>query len=153
MMMIRQENQELIVLSILTCTVMVLIFFSVRNNNYFPIFLYMVFFYPYALMLFRRVMEAVRKWCFFRRLRHQICRRVLYKDVWCVEKQISEDCSICLENFEPAEEIVMLPCGCFQPYHSKCILSWLEKNISCPLCRKKFIEPGRNIDSLFCFGM
>jgi hypothetical protein len=137
---IRPENQDFMILSILACSVMVLLFFSLRNHNYYPIFFYMVFLYPYALMLSRRAIDTFNKWYYFRRLRHQICHKVLYKDVWCVEKQISEDCTICLEMFDPAEEIVMLPCGCFQPYHPKCIMSWLEKKASCPLCRKDLLN-------------
>ena len=40
------------------------------------------------------------------------------------------DCSICTHKLET---YVSLPCG--HIFHSNCILEWLEKNMSCPICR------------------
>ena len=48
-------------------------------------------------------------------------------------------CTICLENLEEtdAQDIEknksVLPCG--HAFHSKCLVSWLWKNASCPNCR------------------
>jgi WD40 repeat protein len=49
-------------------------------------------------------------------------------------------CSICLEN---EINLLLNPCG--HPYCKNCIDKWLNKNASCPLCRKK-IESVTNIN-------
>ena len=41
-------------------------------------------------------------------------------------------CPICLNNLK---NNVTLPCG--HSYHSECILNWIEKNNTCPICRIK----------------
>jgi len=52
-----------------------------------------------------------------------------------LETDISEDkeCSVCKCTYQLNEECTELPCGHF--YHSDCILPWLERSNSCPLCR------------------
>lgn len=42
-------------------------------------------------------------------------------------------CSICLEDFDETKEIVFLDCN--HIYHSDCIIEWINKDPSCPLCR------------------
>ncbi|MBG02262.1 MAG: hypothetical protein CL470_08335 [Acidimicrobiaceae bacterium] len=49
------------------------------------------------------------------------------------QKKEGEICSICLEDFQQKEKIIILEC--YHYYHSKCITEWLESNNSCPLCR------------------
>ena len=44
------------------------------------------------------------------------------------------DCSICLEPFSKDKEIIILECK--HIYHTDCIVQWLNKDISCPLCRE-----------------
>lgn len=47
-------------------------------------------------------------------------------------------CTICFEGFEVEEEEKRgqaQALGCGHIYHKKCILDWLERNLSCPLCR------------------
>ena len=41
-------------------------------------------------------------------------------------------CSICLEDFDETKEIVL---GCNHIYHTDCIIEWINKDPSCPLCR------------------
>eukprot|EP01135_Chromosphaera_perkinsii_P002251 Nk52_evm37s221 gene=Nk52_evmTU37s221 len=49
-----------------------------------------------------------------------------------VDKKLS--CSICLEPFQPKEDVRRLPCKhCF---HQECVIPWLSKNCTCPSCRK-----------------
>ena len=51
------------------------------------------------------------------------------------EKQ--PNCSICLNEDESAEEIVVrLPCA--HVYHKSCIAAWLTKKNFCPMCRTEF---------------
>ena len=50
--------------------------------------------------------------------------------------EVPEDwgtCSICLDNLEPGDKANRLTCRHF--YHSECILSWLKKSVTCPVCR------------------
>lgn len=47
-----------------------------------------------------------------------------------------EKCPICLapnENLEGTEKFLTLPCS--HSFHDQCIVPWLEKTNSCPLCR------------------
>jgi len=44
-------------------------------------------------------------------------------------------CSICLEDFESGEKLLLLP-KCHHYFHSDCIIPWLtERNPTCPLCK------------------
>ena len=45
----------------------------------------------------------------------------------------TENCSICLELISDSNDIAVLPCK--HKFHSKCILNWFSKNMSCPICR------------------
>ena len=42
-------------------------------------------------------------------------------------------CSICLEDFSDEKEILILDCK--HIYHNECIIEWIYKDTSCPLCR------------------
>eukprot|EP00443_Scrippsiella_acuminata_P109747 CAMPEP_0115709270 /NCGR_PEP_ID=MMETSP0272-20121206/72377_1 /TAXON_ID=71861 /ORGANISM="Scrippsiella trochoidea, Strain CCMP3099" /LENGTH=241 /DNA_ID=CAMNT_0003150859 /DNA_START=51 /DNA_END=773 /DNA_ORIENTATION=+ len=50
-------------------------------------------------------------------------------------------CTICHESFG-SEAPVLLPCASFSScqsfYHSDCLLMWLERQLTCPLCRRQF---------------
>ena len=43
------------------------------------------------------------------------------------------NCSICYEAHVPGNTVLKLPCC--HVYHEECIMSWLVKNNTCPLCR------------------
>lgn len=43
-------------------------------------------------------------------------------------------CSICLEDFSPADQVKSLPV-CNHVFHSACIDPWLRANDICPICR------------------
>ncbi|KAF8035245.1 hypothetical protein BT93_C1309 [Corymbia citriodora subsp. variegata] len=47
-------------------------------------------------------------------------------------------CCICLEKLDGIEKVMEIPCSHF--FHSRCIIHWLERNNSCPLCRCKVEE-------------
>ncbi|KAL3745898.1 hypothetical protein ACJRO7_014921 [Eucalyptus globulus] len=49
-----------------------------------------------------------------------------------------ECCCICLEKLNGAEKVVEIPCS--HLFHNKCIVEWLKRNNSCPLCRCKVEE-------------
>ena len=42
-------------------------------------------------------------------------------------------CSICLDDFDETRDIVYLDCQ--HIYHEDCIIEWINKDPSCPLCR------------------
>lgn len=43
-------------------------------------------------------------------------------------------CSVCMEDYDKGEEVRALPCK--HLYHAECIIPWLERHGSCPVCRK-----------------
>ena len=45
----------------------------------------------------------------------------------------SDNCSICLENYNKDNIINVLKCG--HKYHKDCIDDWINDNNKCPLCR------------------
>ncbi|KAM7280354.1 hypothetical protein ACFE04_007488 [Oxalis oulophora] len=49
------------------------------------------------------------------------------------EESISEECSICLESFLLGSEAISLPCS--HLFHKNCIMKWVHRKNSCPLCR------------------
>jgi len=42
-------------------------------------------------------------------------------------------CMVCLEEFNPGEELRILPC--LHRYHKNCIDAWLPRNRHCPVCK------------------
>ncbi|KAL5795128.1 hypothetical protein ACOSP7_003722 [Xanthoceras sorbifolium] len=44
------------------------------------------------------------------------------------------DCAVCLSKFEPQDQLRLLPLCC-HAFHANCIDTWLEANLTCPLCR------------------
>lgn len=46
------------------------------------------------------------------------------------------ECAICMEEYQPDDEITPLPCDTRHFFHTKCIEDWLKHNNSCPLCKK-----------------
>lgn len=45
----------------------------------------------------------------------------------------STDCCICLETFHIDDNVSLLRCG--HMFHKGCIIDWLKKDFTCPLCR------------------
>lgn len=43
-------------------------------------------------------------------------------------------CSICLGAFREGQQLFILDCG--HVYHEDCILTWLDEDSVCPICRK-----------------
>jgi len=46
---------------------------------------------------------------------------------------IDTECPICLKKFDIDDEFIKLRCR--HGFHSACLIPWLEKTSSCPLCR------------------
>ena len=50
------------------------------------------------------------------------------------------NCSICQQEFENDDEIVVFECNPKHYFHAKCGADWLEIKTNCPLCQKDFEE-------------
>jgi len=56
-------------------------------------------------------------------------------------KEKKEDgmrCTICLEDFEAKEEVMLTPCN--HMFHEDCIVTWLTSKGQCPVCRFVIFE-------------
>ena len=58
------------------------------------------------------------------------CHRDTGKDV-----QISS-CVICFSDFKPGDMVCEMPCDIRHRFHEDCLESWLQRDVSCPVCRK-----------------
>lgn len=59
-----------------------------------------------------------------------------YRELSAKNKQISDECSICLNSFESDEICRELPSPCSHCFHKTCIDHWFTKSIKCPLCSR-----------------
>ncbi|KAL9690960.1 hypothetical protein QQ045_011377 [Rhodiola kirilowii] len=46
----------------------------------------------------------------------------------------NENCAICMDGYPVGSEVCKLKCHHF--YHRRCLLKWLGKSVTCPICRK-----------------
>lgn len=51
-------------------------------------------------------------------------------------EDISQECSICYENFNNGQEVAQLLCS--HRFHKACIDDWFARNKNCPMCRREF---------------
>lgn len=54
------------------------------------------------------------------------------------EEEEGKRCSVCLEDFEAREEVAVTPCR--HMFHGECIVPWVTKEGSCPVCRSALLE-------------
>lgn len=45
-----------------------------------------------------------------------------------------QNCNICLLDYDATDTLIYLPC--FHDFHENCILDWLNRNSTCPICLK-----------------
>ncbi|KAF7822896.1 E3 ubiquitin-protein ligase DZIP3-like isoform X1 [Senna tora] len=50
-------------------------------------------------------------------------------------------CAICLEDFEPKEEVVLTPCK--HLFHEDCVVPWVTSKGQCPVCRFVIYEKAK----------
>jgi E3 ubiquitin-protein ligase RNF38/44 len=74
-----------------------------------------------------------------RRIRgHMTSRRFPVK----LAEEIHNDreCAICMQEYQPQEQIKELTCDARHHFHKECIDQWLKVQSVCPLCRKNFLQ-------------
>uniref|UniRef100_A0A1J3IM24 RING-type E3 ubiquitin transferase n=1 Tax=Noccaea caerulescens TaxID=107243 RepID=A0A1J3IM24_NOCCA len=52
------------------------------------------------------------------------------------EEKSSQECSVCLNEFQEEEKLRILP-NCCHLFHIDCIDIWLQNNANCPMCRTR----------------
>mmetsp|Transcript_57718 Transcript_57718/g.185494 ORF Transcript_57718/g.185494 Transcript_57718/m.185494 type:complete len:175 (+) Transcript_57718:102-626(+) len=57
----------------------------------------------------------------------------VFAEVRASEQQPVEECRICLEQFQPADELRAMPCR--HHFHKTCVDRWLRTSRRCPVCR------------------
>ncbi|KAJ0255519.1 RING/U-box superfamily protein [Hirschfeldia incana] len=57
------------------------------------------------------------------------------------EEDDEKRCTVCLEDFEPKETVMITPCK--HMFHEECIVPWLKSKGQCPLCRFVILKPTR----------
>ncbi|XP_075236906.1 E3 ubiquitin-protein ligase RNF181 isoform X2 [Lycorma delicatula] len=55
-----------------------------------------------------------------------------------------EQCAVCLKNYSAKEIMKIMPCK--HNFHSTCILPWLDKTNSCPVCRHELPTNDENYE-------
>ena len=50
-----------------------------------------------------------------------------------LSKLKAKNCTICLEDFKIKDKLIYLPC--FHLFHKDCIVNWVKRNSTCPLCK------------------
>ncbi|CAK0849887.1 unnamed protein product, partial [Prorocentrum cordatum] len=51
----------------------------------------------------------------------------------------AQECPICLVEFEQGDRVLRLEC--LHLFHEKCVDSWLQKRLDCPVCQTSFAVP------------
>ncbi|CAL4989647.1 unnamed protein product [Urochloa decumbens] len=55
----------------------------------------------------------------------------------------TDECAICFEGFEQdGEEVTVMPCSHRHEFHPNCIVKWLKRSNTCPLCRHQLPTGG-----------
>lgn len=70
-----------------------------------------------------------------------------------LNEQQKDGCVICMRNFtnnKPSTRSFVKRLKCSHVYHSECLNQWLNKEITCPLCRTSLYYPVENQDLLDC---
>ena len=107
------------------------------KQNYFIFTIYIILGFRF---LFRNYFEEWTPESLLASFSSKICQKIKFQQMKDIEKNISEEFCICLEEFQKEEVITFLPCGCFQIFHDPCIKEWLKKSLTCPSCRQEVVD-------------
>jgi hypothetical protein len=50
-----------------------------------------------------------------------------------LKKLKTKNCTICLEDYKVNDKLIFLPC--FHLFHKDCIVNWVKRDSTCPLCK------------------
>jgi len=53
----------------------------------------------------------------------------------------NSECSVCQDDYKTGDKCVSLPCE--HNYHKDCVVEWLKRHDSCPICRKPISTPSK----------
>ncbi|XP_059067125.1 E3 ubiquitin-protein ligase RDUF1-like [Cryptomeria japonica] len=51
------------------------------------------------------------------------------------------ECSICTEPFQVGDDARQMPCHESYIFHARCLVQWLERRNTCPICRTRLLCP------------
>jgi len=51
-----------------------------------------------------------------------------------ITNEFNTNCTICINNYNENDNIIKLNCG--HMYHPKCLIPWLQNQMSCPICKE-----------------
>jgi len=57
----------------------------------------------------------------------------------CKRHAFSDECAICLRGLHPQRAFTVSPCN--HRFHTNCMLTWMKKSPTCPLCRTRVAAP------------
>ncbi|KAG5042984.1 E3 ubiquitin-protein ligase ATL4 [Glycine soja] len=57
---------------------------------------------------------------------------------------VAGDCAVCLSKFHHHDLLRLLPLCC-HAFHAECIDTWLQSNLSCPLCRSAIVADDSDL--------
>jgi len=55
-----------------------------------------------------------------------------------IEVLLDDECSICMDK----NNLIWVSLPCEHKFHEECIFTWIETNLSCPICRKQLGNNG-----------
>ncbi|BBG99310.1 RING/U-box superfamily protein [Prunus dulcis] len=91
----------------------------------------------------KRALQKLKKEIYkpFRRLSQKV--NLYYRDTVVNANEMENDenskrCAVCLEDFEPRQEVMLTPCR--HMFHEECIVPWVKSNGHCPVCRFAICE-------------
>ncbi|KAF5731386.1 hypothetical protein HS088_TW18G00063 [Tripterygium wilfordii] len=79
--------------------------------------------------------------CLYYRDRAKLINQAKNKDL----DEEGKRCAICLEDFEPKEQVIVTPCN--HIYHEDCIVPWIKTQGKCPVCRYKIGEGSQGSET------
>lgn len=127
-----------IMLSLLIVTI---ILYHTFYKNYFYAYIYTLIFSPYLYKcIISDGVSFIKNHIQKKKLEKKIYEQISFQDFSGIYDDISNECNICLEEFDDKEFVVLLPCGCLPLYHRHCIFEWIDKNPTCPTCRKELLS-------------
>ncbi|KAL4486693.1 hypothetical protein ABPG72_022168 [Tetrahymena utriculariae] len=115
-----------------------IIFVIACNRQIFDLILIIAIVLPLALFIYCPYM--IYKNCKKKRKRNQLFKNFKNLKFQVGKVQGDTECTICRMDYVIDEEITILPCNELHHFHKDCIMSWLNVNMTCPLCRHNFAE-------------